>query len=442
MLLAQEECPAQTGQIVGTHRAFVDLLRECRESLGTSEPAVGGVEALLIEFSPDAMLIAAPDGTLRQINRQAELMFGYSRSELMGQSIFQLVPKAATGDDRGIGADLTGLRKNGEKFPVGISLSAVQTMQGGLLIVDIRDVTDYKKAELELADRARELECAHINLLQEIAEREKNESERRLAQKLEAIGQLASGIAHEINTPMQYIGDSIHFLRRSFDDLLQLLAAQGQFGDAQTGEQLAHLSNRVPRAFERTVEGIDRVTSIVRAMKDFAHPYSDEKIRVDINEALASALIVSRNEYKYVAEVETSYGPVPEVPCRAGEINQVFLNLIVNAAHAIGEAVQGTSRQGLIKVHTAVDESDPNVIVVQIGDNGTGIPEAIRERIFEPFFTTKPVGKGTGQGLAISRSIVDKHGGALTFESEPGCGTTFSIRLPLSDDGGEETGAV
>jgi signal transduction histidine kinase len=331
--------------------------------------------------------------------------------------------------------DLAGVRKNGEEFPIGISVSTVRTMQGGLLIIDIRDVTEY-------AARARELELAHDTLLREVAEREKNESERRLAQKLEAIGQLAAGIAHEINTPMQYIGDSIHFLRRSFDDLLELLAAHERTGQGQASEEFTHLSSRVPRAFERTVEGIDRVSTIVRAMKDFAHPYSDEKVRVDINEALATALIVSRNEYKYVAEVETVYGPIPEVPCRAGEINQVFLNLIVNAAHAIGEVVKGTSRQGLIGVRTAIDENDPNMVAVQISDNGTGIPDGIRERIFEPFFTTKPVGKGTGQGLAISRSIVDKHGGSLTFESEPGSGTTFSIRLPLSDDRGEETGAV
>ncbi|HWE52110.1 MAG TPA: ATP-binding protein [Bryobacteraceae bacterium] len=281
----------------------------------------------------------------------------------------------------------------------------------------------------DLARRAQELELANNELIREISEREKIEGEIRLAQKLEAIGQLAAGIAHEINTPMQYIGDSVHFLRRSFDDLLKQLDMQEQ-GESPHSVQLR---TRVPRAFERTIEGIERVSSIVRAMKEFAHPSSDEKTQLNINSTLETVLMVSRSEYKYVAEVITDFGRIPDVPCRAGEINQVFLNLIVNAAQAIGEAVQGTNRQGLIHVRTAIDENDKNLVLVQIKDNGTGIPDAIRERVFEPFFTTKPPGKGTGQGLAISRAIVGKHGGSLTFESVPGCGVTFSVRLPLSE---------
>jgi two-component system NtrC family sensor kinase len=284
---------------------------------------------------------------------------------------------------------------------------------------------------LDLARRAQQLEEANGILLREISEREKIESEIRLAQKLEAIGQLAAGIAHEINTPMQYIGDSIHFLRRSFDDLLKQLDMYQQSGpDLQT---TAQLRTRVPRAFERTIEGIERVSSIVRAMKEFAHPSSDEKTPLNLNTTLATVLMVSRNEYKYVAEAITDFGRIPEVPCRAGEINQVFLNLIVNAGQAIAAAVQGTNRQGLIHVRTAIDENDKNMVVVQIKDTGTGIPESIRDRVFEPFFTTKPPGKGTGQGLSISRAIVTRHGGSLTFESVEGRGTTFSIGLPWND---------
>jgi signal transduction histidine kinase len=230
---------------------------------------------------------------------------------------------------------------------------------------------------------------------------------------------------------MQYIGDSIHFLRRSFDDLLKQLDMYQQSGpDLQT---TAQLRTRVPRAFERTIEGIERVSSIVRAMKEFAHPSSDEKTPLNLNTTLATVLMVSRNEYKYVAEAITDFGRIPEVPCRAGEINQVFLNLIVNAGQAIAAAVQGTNRQGLIHVRTAIDENDKNMVVVQIKDTGTGIPESIRDRVFEPFFTTKPPGKGTGQGLSISRAIVTRHGGSLTFESVEGRGTTFSIGLPWND---------
>ena len=174
------------------------------------------------------------------------------------------------------------------------------------------------------------------------------------------------------------------------------------------------------------------MTSIVRAMKDFSHPHSDEKSPTDVNRALTSALMVSRNEYKYLADVETDFGTLPQVSCHAGELNQVFLNLIVNAAHAIGDAVEGTDRKGLIRVRTALEG---DTVAIRIEDTGTGIPEDIRDRIFNPFFTTKPVGKGTGQGLAIAHSIITgKHGGTLTFESAMGRGTTFEIRLPIDEN--------
>jgi signal transduction histidine kinase len=311
-------------------------------------------------------------------------------------------------------------------------------------VVTINEVSDLSESfnhMVEKLDRAQ-------------AERDKAEAELRLAQKLEAIGQLASGIAHEINTPMQYIGDSVYFLRESFEELLGIVDAQHQAGapgpgagtgagldkadGAEEGAGLDYLRQRVPRALERTREGIERVSSIVRAMKEFAHPDSEEKCLTDLNRALSNALVVSRNEYKYVADVETDFGPIPLVPCHAGEINQVFLNLLVNAAHAIGDVVKGSGGKGLIRVRTALKEE---VVVIQIEDTGTGIREEIRDRVFDPFFTTKPVGRGTGQGLAIARSIiVGKHGGSLTFSSEVGKGTTFTIHLPAAVESGAAHG--
>jgi signal transduction histidine kinase len=245
---------------------------------------------------------------------------------------------------------------------------------------------------------------------------------------------------------MQYIGDSVHFLQRAFDDLLSALAASqacvAALAASGTREDLTsaadaanealdiqYLKEQIPRAFERTHEGVDRVSSIVRAMRDFAHPDVKEKTPEDLNRALETTLTVCRNEYKYVADVDVEYGAIPSVQCHLGEINQVFLNLIVNAAHAIGDSVGQTGRRGVISIRT---RSDGRTVGVSIEDNGTGIPENIRDRIFDPFFTTKPVGRGTGQGLAIARSIVvDKHGGRLTFESRVGRGTRFDVELPI-----------
>jgi len=171
------------------------------------------------------------------------------------------------------------------------------------------------------------------------------------------------------------------------------------------------------------------VAEIVRSMKQFAHPDRKEMAAADINQAIVSTLVIASNEYKYVADVETDFGEIPLVNCYAGEVNQVVLNLIVNAAHAIGDVVKATGGKGKIRVTTR--ELD-GVVEIAIGDTGNGIPVEVRSRIFDPFFTTKEVGKGTGQGLAIARNVVvDKHGGTLHFETEIGLGTTFFIRLPI-----------
>ena len=295
--------------------------------------------------------------------------------------------------------------------------------------------------------RTGELQDANAKLHAEIVQREKMELELRLAQKLEAVGQLASGIAHEINTPIQYVGDSLHFLRSAFTDLADLLAVyqalwqsfsqtpqgadwQAKVQDAEDAADLDYLREHVPQAFDRTLEGVGRVAGIVRAMKEFAHPDQREQSSADLNKALLNTLTVARNEYKYVADLETDLGELPPVQCYLSDLNQVFLNLVVNAAHAIGEVIGDRGQKGRITLRSR-DLGER--VEIAIADTGGGVPEAIRERIFDPFFTTKPVGQGTGQGLAIARSIVvDKHRGSLTFTSVAGQGTTFYIRLPVS----------
>ena len=191
------------------------------------------------------------------------------------------------------------------------------------------------------------------------------------------------------------------------------------------------MAEEIPQTIAQSKDGVSRVAAIVRAMREFSHPGSEEKVLVDINHALDNTLMVSHNEWKYVTEVETDFDPsLPMLSCLPGEINQVFLNLIVNAAHAIGEVVgKGGNKLGTISISTRAEEG---WIEIRIADTGGGIPEAIRDRIFDPFFTTKKVGVGTGQGLAIARNVVvEKHQGNLRFTTEAGQGTTFIIRLPL-----------
>lgn len=297
------------------------------------------------------------------------------------------------------------------------------------------------KGDDELAQVACAFNTMATKLEASRAEQARMELELRLAQKLESIGHLAAGIAHEINTPVQYIGDSVRFARNAFDDLMTLNSEYRAIAEAlpeplrerlaevELDADLDYITERAPAAFERAFDGIERVSRIVRAMKEFAHPPTTNKAPADLNAALESTLVVASNEIKFAAGVETEFGELPPVECHLSDLNQAFLNLIVNAAHAIQEGVSEGGR-GMIFVRTRRDGDDA---VVEIRDTGCGIPEDICQRVFDPFFTTKEVGRGTGQGLALARTImVDGHGGTLTFESEVGIGTTFTVRIPIA----------
>jgi signal transduction histidine kinase len=280
----------------------------------------------------------------------------------------------------------------------------------------------------------------------EINDRHRIEAELRLAQRLESVGQLAAGIAHEINTPIQFVGDNLRFIGDTLKDLLavidelpRLIAVNnaGGFAKAQSDQaqsvidhaDLPYLLGELPKSIEQSIEGVGRVTALVGALKEFSHPDAGEHKPNNLNHAVENTLVVARNEYKYVAEVSVDLDPqLPLTTCNLGEINQVLLNLLVNAAHAVGDALRPGDR-GSIIVST---RTNGDWVEIAITDTGTGIPEAVRSRIFDPFFTTKPVGKGTGQGLYLVHSIITKkHNGTVTFTTELGKGTTFFIRLPL-----------
>lgn len=330
-----------------------------------------------------------------------------------------------------------------------------------------QSVPSTSHAELALAVCGREKTRHHLIAqvvditARKLAEQQRDGFERdlRLSQKLEAVGQLAAGVAHEINTPIQFVRDSVSFVEEGFADILDVLdacvaiqrvAEAGQdippellraAGDAMEFADLDYLRERIPAALTRSLEGTDRVASIVKALRNFAHPPTTEKAPVDINRVISNTLVVARNEYKYVAEVVTDLGDVPSVMGNAGEFDQILLNLIVNAAHTIEDTVGNSGERGEITIET---KSEFGYVTVTVSDTGGGIPAHVADRVFDPFFTTKEIGRGTGQGLAIARSIVDRHGGLISFESQTGVGTTFFIHIPVlaSDAQREDTDPV
>jgi PAS domain S-box-containing protein len=368
---------------------------------------------------PGALIVFEPDGTVEAVNDAALAMLEYTRDEIVDKPVSQLFAPDTAPEFAEI-ASLAGARgvlrtektcrtRSGELIPVLFSATMMRNSNGGTeprgVICVATDLRERKLLELEL----------------------------RQAQKLESVGRLAAGIAHEINSPIQYVADSVQFVRDAMTDLASLLAeyhAAHPLPEAEEACDLPYVLDNAPRALDRALEGLDRVASIVRSMKEFAHPDQRDMAPADIDQAIVNTLTIARNEYRLVADAVTELGDVPLVVCHGGEINQVLLNLVVNAAQAIGDVVAKTGGRGTITVRTR--EHDGSV-VISITDTGGGIPPEIRERIYDPFFTTRTVGRGSGQGLAIARSvIVDKHGGDLAFETEVGVGTTFFVRLPIS----------
>jgi signal transduction histidine kinase/HAMP domain-containing protein len=307
---------------------------------------------------------------------------------------------------------------------------------------------DGRRTEVRWTGTCEWMENSKIlrGLMLDITEVRRRGLEHAASQKLESVGRLAAGVSHEINTPVQFVTDNVHFLRTSMVDiatvalayrgLLHAVQSQGDVVaaaqravEAEKAADLDYVLENAPPAIDSALEGLGRIATIVRSMKEFAHPDQAVKQSADLNQAIRSTLVVAHNEYKYVAELDTQLADLPLVQCYLGEFNQVILNLLVNASHAISDVVKDSGSLGKITVRSRLDGDE---VEISIADTGMGIPEAVRAKIFDPFFTTKEVGKGTGQGLAIARSvIVNKHGGTLRFETECGKGTTFYIRLPV-----------
>ena len=284
----------------------------------------------------------------------------------------------------------------------------------------------------------------------DITERKMLEAELSQAQKLESIGQLAAGIAHEINTPIQYVGDNTNFVKDAFEDLNGVIdnfkdlleaARKGKIDKQLIKDMesmikdadLEFLAGEVPLAISQSLEGVERVSKIVKSMKEFSHPGGEERVMTDIHQSIENTVTVAKNEWKYVSDLICDFDDeLPRVPCNPGEINQVLLNMIINASHAIADVLgDHTEGKGRITIQT---KNKNDEIQILITDTGAGIPKEAQNKIFDPFFTTKKVGKGTGQGLAISHCvIVDKHKGKIKFHTRSGKGTTFTISLPKAN---------
>jgi len=410
-------------------------LAESLESLRASEDELRAV----IGASQDAMIAVDSESNIRLFNAAAARLFDVPAAEAVGGPLARLLPAdqlvAHADRVRRLFAgeyppealsrprEVVLARPDGRRLTLEVSLSVVPRGPESLALAVLRDVTEKRRLEIQVAH----------------------------GQKLESIGRLAAGIAHEINTPTQYVTDNTRFLQDAFGELREVLAAYAELAAscraaaevspalekaraAAEAADLAYLLEEIPQAAQQSLEGLARIAKIVGAMKEFSHPGSETPTPSDLNRAIESTATVSRNEWKYVAELSLDLDPeLPLVPCLLGEFNQAMLNLITNAAHAIGGQRRDAGEDGAKGMITIRTRREGDLAVVSVSDTGHGVPEAIRDRIFDPFFTTKEVGRGTGQGLAIVRSvIVDKLGGSVDFASEVGRGTTFFLRLPLA----------
>ncbi len=413
-----------------------DLLERKVQELDVKEQESRSV----IDTAFDAFISADSSGIIKKWNKRAEEIFGWSEEEALGRGFYSLiVPEKYRGDcrlgiERAVNLmrvtytqakhkmEYMALNKDNREVPVEISISPLVSGDKILFNAFISDITERRNLQIQLN---------HV-------------------QKLESIGQLAAGIAHEINTPLQFIGDNTRFIQDSMEELIPLIneyqILSGNPGNEKLSMILKQLEERyeekdvgfllqeIPDAVEQSLEGINRVTKIVAAMKEFSHPGMSEKKLNDINKAIETTINVSRNEWKYVAELDTDLAPdLPLIPCYLNDIKQVVLNLIVNGAHSIKDKLnESENDKGKIAISSRVKGDS---VEIRIADTGMGIPEEIRPKIFDPFFTTKEVGRGTGQGLSIAHTIVvKKHQGTIDFETEVGKGTAFTIRLPINKE--------
>ncbi|OPX88779.1 MAG: Sporulation kinase E [Pelotomaculum sp. PtaB.Bin013] len=411
-----------------THRKrYEDAIAAEKEKLAVTLRSIG-----------DGVITTDTNHNIELVNKAAEDITGWTQEEASGRPLDKVFHLAEEKSGQVYSKPLEEILKNPNNTDI-TSHIILMAKDGARKIITL-NVSRIKDKD----------DIGNVLVFRDITERKRLEAQLALSQKMESIGQLAAGIAHEINTPMQYVGDNTRFLQDAFQDFHDVLKSYRELIQAAEEEGVSkelsakvrqkekdididYLIGEIPQAIAQSLDGIKRVSQIVLAMKEFSHPGKKEKTLSDINRAIASTVIISRNEWKYVSDLETILEPnLPLVKCVIDEINQVILNMIINAAHSIKEVVEKNSApKGKI---TIITRNAGTHVQILISDTGAGIPPSIIQKIYEPFFTTKEVGKGTGQGLAIAHDIIiNKHKGNLNVESELGKGTTFTISLPLTE---------
>ena len=416
----------------------LNALYNQQESLNSSQRISFEKEELSITVKNihEGVITIRQGGIITVANFAAEKIFDYNTNELIGKNIFEITkvleldgsemlfnPFDLIQNSEGLSNvhnQITILTNKNQKKIITVNISLIPNEKGSMndLVLVLNDVTEKIRIENQLA----------------------------LSQKMESVGQLAAGIAHEINSPMQFVGDNTYFLKDAFENIFNFINAvnnsieenleyknlKNQIVKFKEEFDIEYLLNEIPISIDRTQTGIDRVSKIVLAMKNFAHPSGKQKMYSNINHGIEVTITISKNEWKYVSDLETDLDDnLPNVLCIIDEINQVILNMIINAAHSIEEKLgKNPIEKGKIHISTRKNE---NKVQIRIKDSGKGISKENLARIFDPFFTTKPVGRGTGQGLAIAHDIiVNKHNGAIEVESEVGDGAVFIITLPIS----------
>ena len=475
IILSKRSYTDDEGRIAGVVGVFLDISERIQAEayLKESEAEFRAIA----ESAQDAIIKIDDRGRVTYWNKAAEAIFGYSAEESVGQVMHALLTPASqhaeilcamehfrrTGQGAAIGKviTVTAKRKNGEEFPADLSIASVFLHGAWHAIGIVRDITERKQMEERLLAKhhklkaiRKDLEAQNLHLARMHAELKQAQQQTVQQEKMASIGQLAAGVAHEINNPTGFVSSNLKSLQDYLEDLFRLLTAYGELrshleaspdpASAEAAEQLSvikqiesdidleFLMSDTVDLIRESREGTDRIKKIVIDLKDFAHPGQHERMTADINRNIESVLNIVWNELKYKATVHKDFGDLPPVECYPQQLNQVFMNLLVNAGHAM-------ETMGEIRIAT---RTDGDHVEIAIQDTGCGIPEKNLKHIFDPFFTTKPVGKGTGLGLNVVYNIVKKHGGEINAVSQVGAGTTFTIRLPieLPEDAAETTG--
>ncbi|UCH98472.1 MAG: PAS domain-containing protein [Candidatus Aminicenantes bacterium] len=412
-----------------------EILKQSRDVMERSRDLAefrrAEIEKLITAIS--SLLIAVDaNGKIYQWNETAEKCFGIPATQTNGQLFVEVLKDYITPGtlnmlmDKGLGPDNVY-----DIFEIPIQFKDTGAK---LLLGTINPIMDRSGQKL-----------GFLFLAEDITHKKEEEMRRNLSQKLESLGKMARNIAHEIKSPLQYIGNNSYFIYDSFENLVKFFNALNQsltaieksdptrvkenLEKACKEYDIEYILKEGPKASDQIIKGVSRVTTIIQSMMDYTHPGRGVMEQANIHELLETTLVFIRKNKNEIYQVQTEFCPdIPQVLCYPGELVQVFMNLLINAA----DAIQEKGKPGLIKITTALNNDE---VIVSIADNGCGIPDDIKDNIYNPFFTTKEVGKGTGQGLSLVHNIVtEKHKGKIYYESKPGEGTTFYVHLPLSPD--------